>query len=217
MLHYQHRERKRPEQLLSFLIDAGAACADYASDITRTYAASTGLFADLIEAMDVLQLEVCSRVKPGVDYRELHVQTHHLLAEVLRESRIGLGSADELVASGVTRALLPHGLGHYLGLQVHDVAGHLASAKGVPTERPEADPFLRLTRSLSANEVLTIEPGLYFIEMLLEPLRRSPNKRLLDWLAIDALTPFGGIRIEDNVRVLAAGHENLTREAFAAL
>ncbi|MEM7610513.1 MAG: Xaa-Pro dipeptidase [Pseudomonadota bacterium] len=217
VLHYQHRDRQPPAELRTFLIDAGASCHGYASDITRTYATQQGLFADLLTGMETLQQEVCSRVVSGADYRQLHNETHTLLAELLVATEIGRGSAEGLVESGISRALLPHGLGHYLGLQVHDVGGHLADAQGTPTERPATDPNLRLTRTLGDNEVLTIEPGVYFIDMLLAPVRASRHAALLNWDAIDTLMPFGGIRIEDNVRVNGNTPENLTRKAFASL
>lgn len=217
VLHYQRRDRQPPSRPRSFLIDAGASAAGYASDITRTYSSEQGLFADLIDGVDTLQQALCRSVTSGTDYRELHAHMHELLAQLLVESRLATGSAEALLETGITRALLPHGLGHYLGLQVHDVGGHLADAKGTPTVRPERDPNLRLTRTLGDNEVVTIEPGLYFIDMLLAPVRTSKHASLLDWDVIEALTPFGGIRIEDDVRVRGNQPENLTREAFAGL
>jgi Xaa-Pro dipeptidase len=120
------------------------------------------------------------------------------------------------VDQGITRRFFPHGLGHFLGLQVHDVGGFQADRDGTLIPRPEKDPFLRLTRRLEADHVTTIEPGLYFIEPLLAELRESAAGRDVDWAKVDALRPCGGIRVEDNVRVLDGGHENLTREAFAA-
>ena len=167
--------------------------------------------------MDDLQQAVCAEVREGVHFPDLHRRTHDLLAELLLDAGIARGSAEALVERGITRALLPHGLGHYLGLQVHDVAGHLAAPDGQATSRPASDPALRLTRTLSADEVVTIEPGIYFIASLLEPIRQSADEALLEWSAIDALMLFGGIRIEDDVRVRESGAENLTRDAFAAL
>ena len=214
ILHYQFRDRVAPAQQRSFLIDAGAQSAGYASDITRTYSNGSGLFEDLIGAMDVLQQGICADVKAGVDYTWLHQSTHERLARVLVDSGICRGASEALVDAGVTRTFFPHGLGHYLGLQVHDVGGHQLDASGAHTVRPESDPHLRLTRGLGANEVLTIEPGLYFIDLLLEPLRAGPHADLVDWSVVEALKPFGGIRIEDNVRVTETGNENLTRDAF---
>lgn len=217
VLHYQHRDRQAPTETRSFLIDAGANSAGYASDITRTYAADAGEFAALIDAMDALQQRLCAGVLEGIYYPDLHNTMHAELAQVIVEAGISKASTEALVERGVTRVLLPHGLGHYLGLQVHDVAGHQEDSKGTPTKRPERDPNLRLTRTLSNNEVLTIEPGIYFIEMLLSPLRQSDDKDLLDWTVIDRLMPYGGIRIEDNVRVNGQTPENLTRDAFSWL
>ena len=81
---------------------------------------------------------------------------------------------------------------------------------------PEGDPYLRLTRELEPAFVVTMEPGLYFIDQLLEPARHGDLRDSIDWLRVEALAPFGGIRIEDNLLVTADGHENLTREAFVA-
>ena len=118
--------------------------------------------------------------------------------------------------AGVTRAFLPHGLGHLLGLQVHDVAG-LIDNDGVPIPRPEGHPALRLTRVLEPGNVLTVEPGLYFIDTLLEKWRAGPDASMIDWDRVDALRPYGGIRIEDNVLVQDDGCDDLTRRAFAEL
>lgn len=217
VLHYTARDRRPPRLLRSFLIDAGAQVHGYASDITRTYAATDTRFESLIQRMEALQIDVISRVTAGVDFRELHLETHRLLAGVLRDTGLATGDADTLIESGVTSAFLPHGLGHLLGLQVHDVGGHMESAAGGTIDPPSGHPFLRLTRGLEEDMVLTIEPGLYVIDMLLEDLRETPARSHVNWEAVDWLRPFGGIRIEDNVRVLEDGVENLTRDAFAAL
>lgn len=218
VLHYQRRDRAAPAKLRTFLIDAGASSAGYASDITRTYCReSSGLFVELLAGMEALQLKLCASVTRGRYFPDLHLTMHTLLANLLIATGIGKGSAEALVTTGITRALLPHGLGHYLGLQVHDVGGHLQDVTGAPTKRPTEDPNLRLTRSLEDNAVVTIEPGVYFIDMLLAPIRASSHSSLLNWSAIDALMPYGGIRIEDDVRVNGDTPENLTRDAFAAL
>ena len=109
------------------------------------------------------------------------------------------------------RTLLPHGLGHFLGLQVHDVAGHQAAPEGGTKEPPARHPFLRTTRTIEEGQVFTIEPGLYFIPMLLREHRAGDTAACFDWDLVDRLTPCGGIRIEDNVLVTADGHRNLTR------
>jgi len=117
----------------------------------------------------------------------------------------------------VSNVFLPHGLGHHLGLQVHDSGGKLAGPEGDPIPQPEAWPFLRNLRPIEAGNVFTIEPGLYFIDSLLAELESSPHGRRVNWDAVASLRPCGGVRIEDNVWVGPDGVRNLTREAFAQL
>ncbi|GAB4192764.1 MAG: Xaa-Pro dipeptidase [Wenzhouxiangellaceae bacterium] len=220
ILHYHGLERERPDELYSFLIDAGATYQGYAADITRTYTRQQGgLFSELVTALDKTQLELVDGARDGVDYRQLHLRAHQAIATLLADSGIVRMSPEAMVAEGVSSAFFPHGLGHYLGLQVHDVGGLLADAIGESLPRPEGHPFLRLTRPLAAGNVLTIEPGLYFIPQLLQPLRDHPaHGARIDWATIETLLPYGGIRIEDDVIVQLEGPpRNLSREAFAQL
>jgi Xaa-Pro dipeptidase len=217
ILHYTDLDREVPTEMHSFLIDAGAQVHGYAADITRTYGNGDALFDNLIGRMETLQLDLVSRVKAGTDYRELHLVTHKLIAGVLVDVDLALGDADTLVASGVTSAFMPHGIGHLLGVQVHDVGGFMETEAGGTIDPPSGHPYLRLTRVLEEDMVLTIEPGLYIIDLLLENLRGTPAESRVNWKTVERLRPFGGVRIEDNVRVLAGGCENLTRDAFAEL
>ncbi|MDJ0750072.1 MAG: Xaa-Pro dipeptidase [Woeseiaceae bacterium] len=215
VLHYTDLDREPPAKIRSFLIDAGAQVHGYASDITRTYANDDRRFAELIARMDRLELDIVSLVHAGVDYRELHVGAHGLIAEVLVEAGLAEGGPDTLLETGVTAAFFPHGLGHLLGIQVHDVGGHQQDEAGTIVDPPSGHPFLRLTRVLEEDMVLTIEPGIYVIDMLLENLRGTPAESHVNWDTVDWLRPYGGIRIEDDVRVMADTQENLTRDAFA--
>ena len=214
-LHYQLRDTRAPARPLSLLLDAGASCRGYGSDITRTSAMIPGVFAGLIDGMHNLQQELCEAVAPGVDWRELHLRAHHLVAQLLRDAGLLHLSAEAAVAEGVSSAFLPHGLGHLLGLQVHDVGGFVPAAGAEPIARPEGHPALRLTRRLEPGMVVTVEPGLYFIPSLLQRLRAGSHAAAINWTLVETLQPCGGIRIEDNVVVTASGHENLTRTAFA--
>jgi Xaa-Pro dipeptidase len=213
VLHYVAYEHVAVAGDTSLLVDAGARCQSYGSDITRTYVRGTGAgarrFGDLVARLDRLQHDVCAGIRPGRAYEELHDESHRLLADALLELGIAKGSSAELVGRGVTRALFPHGLGHSLGVVTHDVG-----MKPRPP-RPE-NKFLRNTSTIEIGQVFTIEPGVYIIEGLLAPLREDDRAPLLDWKVIDELRPFGGVRIEDNVLVEAGGIRNLTREAFRA-
>ncbi len=215
VLHYTHFARKPPNEMRSFLIDAGAQVHGYTSDITRTYSYGDTQFQSLIERMEAMQQEIVSEVVAGADYRELHINTHRKLAALLVDAEFARGDADTLLATGVTSAFFPHGLGHLLGIQVHDVGGFMENESGTHIDPPSGHPFLRLTRELAEDMVLTIEPGMYVIDMLLDKLRGTDAEDHINWPAVDWLRPFGGIRIEDDVRVLVGGQENLTRDAFA--
>ncbi len=136
---------------------------------------------------------------------------HRLLGELLVESELVSGSAEAAVEGGITRAFCPHGLGHSLGVQVHDVAGR-TTRDGTPLPPPIQHPALRLTRELEAGMVVTIEPGLYIIPMLLEPLEADPTGRHVNCALVERLAPHGGIRLEDNVAVTTDTARNLTAE-----
>lgn len=216
VLHYQHLDRGAPARAHAFLIDAGAACNGYASDVTRTWPHDNALFASLVEAMDTLQQTLCSEIAPGVDFVALNERAHVLLAGVLVEHGLVKCSHEQAFALGLTRAFLPHGLGHLLGLQVHDVGGWQSAPDGGERKPPSEHPYLRLTRELEPGFAFTVEPGLYFIDSLLESLAPEA-RRQLDATTLDALRPCGGIRVEDNLVVESTTSRNLTREAFATL
>lgn len=205
-LHYQHYDNDSPDPARSLLIDAGYRYRGYCSDITRTTAApGETRFAALIRGLQDLQARLCDAVAPGVDYAELHETAHYGIAALLNASGLVTGLDDDtMLAQGVTRAFYPHGLGHLLGIQVHDVGGK-------PRPSPERAPALRLTHVLEPGMVLTIEPGLYFIPSLLEPILDGELGEHINRELFDELKGCGGIRIEDNVLVTENGAQNLTR------
>jgi Xaa-Pro dipeptidase len=139
-----------------------------------------------------------------------------MLAGILKDFDIVQLDADDQLSTGVISTFFPHGLGHLLGLQVHDIGGFQQSSDGAMKAAPEHSPALRLTRELASDMVITIEPGLYFIEPLLKSLADTDNGKYINWGLIEQLKPYGGIRIEDNVLVQAQGSENFTRNAFFA-
>lgn len=218
ILHYQHYDRQRPDPAHSFLIDAGGRAAGYHSDITRSYSAESGnLYDQLIAALDEQHLALIGSVRSGLSFNVLHERMHVLVGAVL--SRFGLVrcSAESAFEQRITDAFFPHGLGHLLGLQTHDVGGRLENPEGGLREPAERFPTLRYTRTLAPGHVFTIEPGMYCIPMLLRELAASDAAKDVDWQKVDSLRPFGGIRIEDNILLTADGVENLTRQAFAEL
>jgi Xaa-Pro dipeptidase len=217
ILHYQNLERRPPKRLRSLLIDAGAQYRGYASDITRTYAADPGLYSELIDALNAAQLKLCAEIVPGKDYREVHLSAHRILGDVLHSIGLTRLPGQAAIEEGVTGVFFPHGIGHLLGLQVHDVGGVMSDSTGGEVKRPEGHPYLRLTRMLEPGVVVTVEPGIYLIDSLLRAAREDKRAVHIDWAVVEQLRPFGGIRIEDNVVATNGAPENLTRDAFARL
>jgi Xaa-Pro dipeptidase len=217
VLHYYARDRRQlpKKELHSFLIDAGAAHNGYASDITRTYSTHKDEFREMIVSMDEAQQDICAAIKPKVNYPDIHMLAHRKVAEILADFKFVNLDVDAIVESRISSTFLPHGVGHYLGLQVHDVGGFQKDPEGTTLPKPEGHPYLRLTRVVEPTHVFTIEPGLYFIEPLLDDLQKSANAQYVNWKKVDAFRKYGGIRIEDDLVVTDNGHENLTRQAFA--
>ncbi|WP_206485915.1 Xaa-Pro dipeptidase [Thalassotalea sp. G2M2-11] len=212
ILHYTALDREAPEVHRSFLIDAGANYHGYASDITRTYAFKRDKFAELIARMDKLMLQAVDGLKPGKSYVDLHIETYSEIAKVLSEFQFINVSPADAVEAGIVSTFFPHGLGHHLGLQTHDVGGFMADERGTHVETPKEHCFLRTSRVIESNQVFTVEPGLYFIDSLLAELKQSSHSSMVNWANVDEMRPFGGIRIEDNIIVHQSHNENMTRD-----
>lgn len=212
ILHYMILNTDAPETHRSFLIDAGAQVNGYAADITRTYSQGSERFGYLIEQLDLITLDLAEKLKPGLSYVDIHLAAHAQISQVLTDFGIVNLSADDIQASGISRTFFPHGIGHFLGLQVHDVAGFMMDDRGTQKPSPEDHPFLRCTREIEPGMVFTIEPGLYFIDALLNDLKSSENSKYINWNIVEELKPYGGIRVEDNIVVHKDKNENMTRE-----
>lgn len=217
ILHYQACQSKTPDEMKSFLIDAGVSFNGYHSDITRTYSYRQDEFFDLISAMDEMQRACIDSIETGQSYVDLHVAAHLSIAEVLKRFDFVDMAAEAMVETGVTGSFFPHGLGHLIGLQVHDVGGQFADESGAHKAPPAAHPFLRSTRRMESGMAFTIEPGLYFIDTLLAQQKSGQHSAAFNWSKIESFMPYGGIRIEDDIVVEDSGVLNLTRDAFAAL
>lgn len=216
VLHHMLLSKQRPKISRSFLIDAGAPFNGYAADISRTYVHPDGseVFKQLIEGVDKLQQELVASVKPGLSYVDIHLKSHELIAQLLVDTGLIKCSAEEAITHAITSVFLPHGIGHLLGLQVHDKGGHFNSIDGDLSPPPKQHPALRCTRTIEENMVFTIEPGVYFIPQLLATLDGSDY---IDHDLLADLLPYGGVRIEDNVIATRGAAENMTRDAYASL
>jgi Xaa-Pro dipeptidase len=221
VLHY-HTKRRTPGDAAVLLIDAGTQHNGYACDITRTSCSGRApeAFRRLVDDLERAQLALCAAVKPGASFIGLQDAAHDHVARILIEHGIIVGcGAKDAVENGVTSVFFPHGIGHMLGLHVHDVAGKQADRAGTPIPPPAhvRYRYLRAYRDLEPGFLFTVEPGIYFIDILLEAARSDARGRHIDWKKVEAYRPYGGVRIEDNVFVTATGHENLTRAELPPL
>ena len=193
------------------LIDAGPEIRGYASDVTRTFpvsAAFSPLQRELYELVLAAQREAIAAVRPGVEYKQLHLRAAATIAQGLVDAGILRGAPDDLVAQDSHALFFPHGLGHMLGLSTHDCAGYLEGR--VPEDRFGLA-SLRTDLPLAPGYVVTIEPGIYFIPALLtDAERRERYRGSVVWERVDQLLDFGGIRIEDDVLVTENGCEVLS-------
>ncbi|WP_052051059.1 aminopeptidase P N-terminal domain-containing protein [Leptolyngbya sp. KIOST-1] len=200
------------------LADVGAeAASGWASDITRTWPVSGKFTAPQRDIYDVVLAahDACiAAARPGVEYRDLHLLACRTLAAGLVDLGLLWGDPDNLVEQDVHALFFPHGVGHLLGLDVHDMED-LGDAAGYAAGRVRSDrfglKFLRLDRPLAANMVVTIEPGFYQVPGILEPARRSQQYRdTVNWQRLEAFQGVRGIRIEDDVQITPTGCTVLT-------
>ncbi|WP_219703790.1 Xaa-Pro dipeptidase [Marinomonas lutimaris] len=215
VLHYEHKSIEQMANSRTLLIDAGANEHGYASDITRTFTRHDNDFNALINDLDTMEQKLCRSAMSGVSFRDLHQDTLVGIATLLLEHKVCSLSVEEQLTKRIPQVFFPHGLGHLLGLQVHDVGGHQIDQAGTLSKPDDSAPFLRLTRTLEKNMVITIEPGLYFIPMLIDKMKAEVSNHGCDMARIQHFMPYGGIRIEDNVVVKNDQPENLTRIAFS--
>lgn len=193
------------------LIDAGPEIRGYASDVSRTFpvsAAFSPLQRELYELVLAAQREAIAAVRPGVEYKQLHLRAAATIAQGLVDAGILRGAPEDLVAQDAHALFFPHGLGHMLGLSTHDCGGYLEGR--VPEDRFGLA-SLRTDLPLEPGYVVTIEPGIYFIPALLtDAERRERYRGSVVWERVDQLLDFGGIRIEDDVLVTENGCEVLS-------
>ena len=212
ILHYQNKRRHLQGDNRVLLIDAGYRVRGYGSDITRTAVSNDihSAFNALLDGMESIKDRLVQAVRPGLSYIDLHLMALAEIAELLINIEVCRGRASDLIEQEIVHRFMPHGVGHLLGIQVHDVAGHQQNVYGEILAPPAHSPTLRNTRQCTEGMVFTIEPGCYFIPLLLEAERHNTRSGFYNWGLIEQLLPMGGIRIEDNVCVTAEGVENLT-------
>lgn len=214
VLHH-HQLNNKAVKPRSFLIDAGVQFNNYASDITRTYAFDKGTdFSAMISALDTAQQQLVSHGSIGKSPMDLQVLAQQKIAQILIDFNVLKVSIEQALEQKIINTFFPHGLGHHLGCNVHDKGSRLANPDGDLVAASEKYPKLRASAPMVANQIYTVEPGIYFIPSLLDKLR-SDQSEAVNWGEINHWISFGGIRIEDNIILHPDGDlENITRLAF---
>lgn len=200
------------------VMDAGAeSWLHYASDITRTVPVG-GKFTqrqkDIYGIVLEGQLAAIRAIRPGVMFKEVHLKTARIMASRLKELGLMKGDVDEAVAAGAHAMFFPHGLGHNMGLDVHDMEGLGEDFVGYDKRVKRSDQFglayLRMAKELRPGHVMTVEPGLYFIPALYETWRKEKKHTgFIDYAEAGKFMGFGGVRIEDDVLVTERGRRVL--------
>ena len=217
--NHLHDKIIEPGKLM--VIDAGAESnVHYASDFTRTYPTSGKFTAKQREIYQI----VCdcnefafSMTRPGISYREVHLKTMHLMLEELRALDIVRGDVQDMVEAGIAGLFMPHGLGHNMGLDVHDMEDYGENYVGYDDDQSRSPQLglgsLRMARKLVPGNVITDEPGIYFIPALIEKWKSEKTDHgFVNYQKLESYYDFGGIRLEDDVLVTADGARRLGKE-----
>ena len=217
--NHLHDKIIEPGKLM--VIDAGAESnVHYASDFTRTYPTSGKFTAKQREIYQI----VCdcnefafSMTRPGISYREVHLKTMHLMLEELRALDIVRGDVQDMVEAGIAGLFMPHGLGHNMGLDVHDMEDYGENYVGYDDDQKRSPQLglgsLRMARKLVPGNVITDEPGIYFIPALIEKWKsEKTDQGFVNYSKLESYYDFGGIRLEDDVLVTADGARRLGKE-----
>lgn len=215
--HYHHNKMKSGD---IFVMDSGAEVSNgYASDITRTIPVNgkfTSIQKDIYEIVLNAQVSSIKAIKPGVKYKNIHLKAAKIITQGLKDLGLVKGNVGDAVANGAHAMFFPHGLGHMMGLDVHDMENLGEQFVGYSKDDIRSEQFglayLRLARELKPGFVLTVEPGIYFIPELIDKWKKERiNSRFINFDKVNKYRKFGGIRIEDDVLVTKKGHRILGR------
>jgi len=215
---HNHEHGHRLERGKLLVMDAGVESKEhYASDITRTLPVGwkfTRKQRDIYEIVLQAQETAIAAIKPGVPFKDVHLQACRVIASGLKDAGLMKGEVEEAIAAGAHALFFPHGLGHMLGLDVHDMEGLGEKYVGYDESFQRSEQFglayLRLARKLEPGFVVTVEPGIYFIPALMAKWKKEKkHTAFINYEKVMDYVNFGGVRIEDDVLVTPQGHRVL--------
>ena len=217
-IFHNHSHAGKVQEGKLLVIDAGVESNEhYASDFTRTYPTG-GRFTqkqrDIYSIVYECNEAAFSMIRPGMAYREVHLMTARKMLESLKALGLVKGDVDEMVAAGVAGLFMPHGLGHNMGLDVHDMEELGENYVGYDDDQKRSPQLglgsLRMARRLRPGNVITDEPGIYFIPALIEKWKsEGTNAQFVNFSKLESYYDFGGIRLEDDVLVTPDGARRL--------
>ncbi len=213
--HHHHNELKSGQLVLGDFGAETSMC--YAGDITRTFPVDKKFTTKQKEIYNIVlkaETECIEALKPGVAYRDVHLQAAKIITNGLKDLGIMKGDTDEAVAAGAHALFFPHGLGHMIGLDVHDMEDLGEDFVGYDNKIKRSSQFglkyLRLGKELKKGNVLTVEPGIYFIPELIDQWRSEKKfTEFLNYQKIESYKDFSGVRIEDDVAITKNGYQIL--------
>lgn len=214
-LHNHHHDNKMLDGQLA-LNDSGAENTfGYAGDVTRTFPVN-GTFSqkqkDIYNLVLKMEKDCIESLRPGLAYRDVHIASNRIMLDGMKDLGLVKGSVDDMLVAGVGGLFMPHGLGHMIGMDVHDMEDlgeeFVGYGEGYERSTQLGLKSLRLARKLEEGFVLTVEPGIYFIPELIDKMQSdSQFTEFVNYNKLESYKDFGGIRIEDNILVTAEGQE----------
>lgn len=217
ILHAEHYSNSLDSGKL-FLCDCGAESAmKYAGDMTRTFPVDSTFTQKQREIYQIVldaEIQAAAALKPGIAYRDMHLLAARVITDGLKSLGLMKGNTDEAVAAGAHALFFVHGLGHQMGLDVHDMEDlgedYVGYGDDFQRSKQFGTAFLRLAKTLVPGHVLTVEPGIYFIPALIDQWKnQGTNAEFINFDAVESYKDFGGIRIEEDFVITENGSQLL--------